>query len=53
VEHRFAIGIDVGTSSVKGTLIADDGSTDTRRSRTYPTSSPTPKATEQNCRSSR
>jgi len=48
VEHRFAIGIDVGTSSVKGTLIADDGSTDTRRSQPYPTSSPTPKATEQN-----
>lgn len=43
-----AIGIDIGTSSVKVALASSDGRTDQARSAPYPTSSPAPSHSEQN-----
>lgn len=38
--RRYALGLDIGTSAVKASLLADDGVTDTATSPGYPTANP-------------
>lgn len=45
---RHALGIDIGTSAVKATLLSSTGTTDSETSSGYPTASPRPGQAEQN-----